>query len=87
MTGISYFIRQFIIVVAQILELAIIVRVIMSWFHADPYNPLVRKIYEITDPLLAPFQGMFRMGGFDLSPVFALLAVSFISSLLLRFVR
>lgn len=83
---IGEFIRQFIIVVAQVLELAILLRVIISWFNPNPYNPIVRKIYEITDPLLAPFQNILRFGAFDLSPVFALLAVGFISNLLLRFV-
>ncbi|MDR1997561.1 MAG: YggT family protein [Candidatus Margulisbacteria bacterium] len=86
MNSISYFIRQFIIVVTQVLELAVIIRCVMSWFRPDPYNPIVRKIYELTDPLLAPFQGMFRMGGLDLSPVLALLVIGFISNLLLRFV-
>lgn len=83
---ISYLIRQFIIVVSQLLELAIIIRVILGWFRADPYHPLVRKLYEITDPILTPFQDIFRMGAFDFSPVFALLAIGFITNLLLRFI-
>ena len=83
--SLQFVIRNFIIIVAQILELAIIIRCIMSWFRPDPYHPLVRKIYDLTDPILAPFQGIFRMGGFDFSPVLALLAIGFIQSLLLRF--
>ncbi|GBR76247.1 protein YggT family [Candidatus Termititenax persephonae] len=79
-------IRNFIMTVAQVLELAIIVRCIMSWFQPNPYHPLVRKIYELTDPLLRPFQGIFHFGGLDLSPVLALLAIGFVQSLLLRFV-
>ena len=84
--NIQFIIRNFIIVVAQILELAIIIRCIMSWFRPDPYHPVVRKIYELTDPILAPFQGLLRLGGFDLSPILALLAIRFIQSLLLKFI-
>jgi YggT family protein len=79
-------VHNFVDTVAYILELLIIVRCVMSWFQPNPYHPLVRKIYELTDPLLRPFQGIFNFGGMDLSPVLALLAIGFVRSLLLRFV-
>ena len=82
----QYIIRNFIDTVAVVLEMAIIIRCIMSWFRPNPYHPLVRKLYELTDPILRPFQGIFNFGGMDLSPILALLAIGFVRSLLLRFI-
>jgi len=86
LSNVHYLIRNFVDTVAYVLELAIIIRCVMSWFRPNPYHPLVRKLYELTDPLLRPFQGIFNFAGADLSPVLALLAIGFVRSLLLRFV-
>jgi YggT family protein len=63
------------------LEIAILVRVVLSWANADAYNPFVRTIFVITEPFLAPFRKLlppWKLGGLDLSPAFALLALYFI---------
>lgn len=63
------------------LILVIIVRVILSWVNADPYNGLVRAIYAIAEPLLKPFRRLvppWKLGGIDISPILAILAVEFI---------
>ena len=55
---------------------AIIVRVILSWLSPGGYNPAMAIIYSITDPLLRPFQRIIpSMGGFDLSPIFAIILI------------
>jgi len=86
LSNVHYIIRNFIDTAAYVLELAIIIRCVVSWFQPNPYHPLVRKLYELTDPLLRPFQGILNFGGIDLSPVLVLLAIGFVRSLLLRFV-
>ncbi len=48
-------------------------RVFMSYFNPDPYNPVVRFIFTITEPFLAPLRRFSIVGGFDLSPVFAMI--------------
>ena len=56
----------------------VIARAILSWVEPNPYNPLVRFIASATEPLLRPFRGLlppWRMGGIDLSPLFAILAL------------
>ncbi len=64
----------------QILWLAILVRVILSWFPVDPSNPIVRIVWEITEPVLAPFRRVIpRIGMFDLSPLAAWLVISFLA--------
>lgn len=60
--------------VLQILMYAIIIRAIASWFPNLPYNAFFRILYDITDPLLKPFQ-RFQFGGngfsIDISPILA----------------
>ncbi len=67
------------------LQLAIILRVILSWANADPYNGLVRAIGSITEPMLAPFRRLlpsWKMHGWDLSPFLALLTIIFLRQFL-----
>jgi YggT family protein len=67
----------------NILWFAILIRVILSWFPVDPSNPIVRIIFEITEPVLAPFRRVIpRIGMFDLSPLAAFLVISFLSQAL-----
>lgn len=58
---------------------AILIRVLLSWVSPDPYNPLVRALYQITDPILRPAQRVIPpIGGLDLSPIVVLLAIEFL---------
>jgi YggT family protein len=79
---------MFLALLLQILWLAILVRVILSWFPVDPSNPIIRIVWEITEPVLAPFRRVIpRIGMFDLSPLAAFLVISFLQQQLpaLRF--
>jgi YggT family protein len=59
------------------LWLAILVRVILSWFPVDPSNPVIRLVWSLTEPILAPFRRVIpRIGMFDLSPLAAFLVIS-----------
>ena len=63
----------------------ILIRVLMSWVSPDPYNPLVRALYQITDPILRPAQRLIPpMGGLDLSPIVVLLGIQFIKIFLVQ---
>jgi YggT family protein len=65
----------------QILWIAILIRVILSWFPVDPSNPIIRIVWEITEPVLAPFRRIIpRIGMFDLSPLAAWLVISFVAA-------
>jgi len=72
--------------VFMILEWAIIIRAFLSWFPHSPGNPLIRIVYDVTEPILKPFR-MIRIGGaggmIDFSPVFAILALMLIRSFVL----
>ncbi|MFH1552624.1 MAG: YggT family protein [Candidatus Omnitrophota bacterium] len=63
--------------VFNILYFVLVVRIILSWVNADPYNDIVRIIYRVTDPILAPFRRLpLQMGGIDFSPIVAFLVLS-----------
>lgn len=71
---------------AQILNIGLeiyfwilIVRALISWVNPDPYNPIVRFLYQATEPVLGRIRRVLpMMGGLDLSPLIAILAIMFI---------
>ncbi len=71
-------------VLFQALYLALLIRVLMSWIHHDPDHPMISFLYRITDPMLRPFQGIIPAYkiGFDVSPIFAFLALSILKKLI-----
>lgn len=82
---------NFLMAVAQLVDFLltlymwlIIGRAVISWVNADPYNPVVRFLYEVTEPALARIRGLlpFSMGGMDLSPMVLILAIMFLQSFL-----
>jgi YggT family protein len=65
--------------VFKILYFLLVIRIILSWFPVDPYNPVVTTLYQVTDPLLIPFRKIpLRMGAIDFTPMLAFLALAFL---------
>ncbi|MEW6726753.1 MAG: YggT family protein [Bacillota bacterium] len=63
----------------------IFARVLLSWIRHDPYHPVFRFIYEITEPVLGFFRRIIPpIGVFDISPIVALFAVSLVRMLVLN---
>lgn len=62
----------------------IIGRAIISWVNADPYNPIVRFLYEATEPLLGRIRRALpiSMGGIDFSPLILIMVIMFLQSFL-----
>jgi len=67
----------------------IIGRAVVSWVSVDPHNPIVRFLYEVTEPLLSRVRRLipFNTGGIDLSPVILILAIMFLQSFLVPTLR
>ena len=64
----------------------IIIRALLSWVNPDPYNPLVRLLVAVTEPVLSPLRRLLpprRMGGLDLSPMVAILLLQLLKNGLL----
>jgi len=63
----------------------IIIRALISWVNPDPYNPIVRFLYQITEPVLYPIRRRLPfMGGIDLSPIVVLLIIVFLQAFLVK---
>lgn len=58
-------------------------RAVLSWVSPDPYNPIVRTVIQLTEPLLYPVRRRLPMlGGLDLSPLVVILAAAFLDNFL-----
>ena len=82
-----FVISNLLIAVAKVVDLAltifmwiVIARAILSWVSPDPYNPIVRFINNVTEPVLYQIRKRIPLnfGGIDFSPVLVLLAVIFL---------
>jgi YggT family protein len=74
-------------VIFQVAALAVLARVLVSWLpmagvRIDPYNPLIRFLYQITDPILEPIRRFATFGMIDFSPIVALILLEVIRRVL-----
>ncbi len=61
----------------------VIARAVLSWVSPDPYNPIVRMIVQVSEPLLYPIRRRLPVpGGLDLSPMLLILAIAFLDNFL-----
>ena len=67
---------QFINLFVSFYSLIIIARVFLPLVGADPLNPIIRFIYDVTEPVLAPLRRYTVVGMWDLSPVVALVLLT-----------
>jgi len=62
----------------------IIARALLSWVNPDPYNPIVRFLHNVTEPVLYAIRRRVPIffGGIDFSPMLVILAILFLDSFL-----
>ncbi|MDH4018031.1 MAG: YggT family protein [Xanthomonadales bacterium] len=69
-------VRKLLIALLLTYFVLIIARVIVSWIASQSRHPLIPLIYQLTEPVLRPINKLLpTMGGVDLSPLFALIAL------------
>ena len=66
----------------------IIIAALISWVNPDPYNPIVRFLYSVTDPVLRPIR-RFTMNitgslPIDISPLIVILIIMFIQMTVIK---
>ncbi|MBU1001495.1 MAG: YggT family protein [Proteobacteria bacterium] len=63
----------------------VIISALLSWVNPDPYNPIVRTLRTLTEPVFfrvrrwLPF---LNIGGLDLTPIVILLGIVFLKTVL-----
>ena len=72
--------------VLWILMVLVIIRALLSWVNPDPYNQIVRFIYNVTEPVLYRVRALIPMnfGGLDLSPIVVFLGIMFLDEFLVK---
>ena len=78
------FILQILMLLLQLFELALLARIILSWFpNVDRSNPIIQFLFDITEPVLRPIREMLPPGGmFDFSPLIVFLIIQVLSTVL-----
>jgi YggT family protein len=88
--------RHFLDALASIVDLGlniymwlIIARALLSWVNPDPNNPIVRFLYNITEPVLGYLRRRLPLvfGGLDLSPLVVLATIIFLRIFLVQTLR
>lgn len=86
-----FVVNNFMMALAQLIDFllsaymwVVIGRAVISWVNADPYNPVVRFLYDITEPLLSRIRQWIpiSMGGIDFSPMILIVVIMFLQSFL-----
>lgn len=84
---------NFLIACAKVLDWVLVVymwiviaRVVLSWVSPDPYNPIVRFITNVTEPILSQIRRRLPVsfGGLDLSPIIVFLVIMFLRAFVVQ---
>ena len=79
-----YIFSNLITAIAKVLDTVLVIfmfiviaRAVLSWVSPDPYNPIVRFIHNVTEPVLYQIRKRVPviLGGIDLSPIIVFLVM------------
>ncbi len=64
----------------------VIIAALITWVNPDPYNPIVRFLHAVTEPVFKPIRRIigYRLGPIDISPVIVIIVIIFLQSFLVR---
>ena len=88
MVYVIYLIVKVVRLLLYVLELAMLLRAILSWLPIDEDSTLVNFLYAITEPLISPVRllldklGWFRHTPLDISFFITFLLISLLATLL-----
>lgn len=73
-------------IVLNLFMWVVVARAILSWVSPDPYNPIVRFIHNITEPVLYYIRRVMPVsfGGIDFSPIIVILGVVFLNTFIVN---
>jgi YggT family protein len=63
----------------------VIIAAVMTWIEPNPYNPIVRFLYAVTEPVFDFVREHLPVifGGIDFSPIVVLVAIGFLQRVLI----
>lgn len=84
---------NFLLAIANILDIllsaymwVVIISALISWVNPDPYNPIVRFLRSVTEPVFRPIRRFIgtRLGIIDISPIVVIIAILFVKHFIVR---
>jgi YggT family protein len=68
------------------LMIVVIARAVLSWVSPDPYNPIVRFIHNVTEPVLYRIRMKIPVvyAGIDFSPILVFALIIFLRAFLVK---
>jgi len=79
-------ILQFISLILNLYIWVVIIAALITWVQPNPYNPIVRFLWGITEPVYAFIRRYIPtiFGGIDLAPLILIVALQFIDMFLVK---
>ncbi|MGI6550298.1 MAG: YggT family protein [Syntrophomonadales bacterium] len=72
----------------EVMMWLIVIRCILSFVRHNPYQPIIRFIYDITEPIMAPFRRLLpTAGGIDFSPIVVWMVLMLLRNLVLGILK
>lgn len=81
--GFGFSVLQLILSLLWAYTWVVIIRAVITWVNPDPHNPIVRILYQLTEPVLRPIRKLvppYKLGGLDLSPLILILLIQLVRS-------
>ena len=81
-----FIIGNLVLAIANILDIVltiymwiVIIAALISWISPDPYNPIVKFLHLVTEPVFRRIRRVigFGLGPIDISPLIVILAIIF----------
>jgi YggT family protein len=91
-----FLLTNFLLATAVVLQMVltfyiwiVIARALISWVNPDPHNPIVRFLYNATEPLFYRVRRLLPLfvGGIDFTPLAVLLVIYFLQAFLVQSLR
>ena len=68
----------------EVMMWLVVIRCILSFIRPNPHQPIIRFIYDITEPIMAPFRRLLPpAGGIDFSPIIVWMVLMLLRNLVL----
>jgi YggT family protein len=82
--GLQFTLIKMVASAIEIYAYIVVARAILSWVNPDPYNPIVRFLYNATEPVLQRLRQLLplRVGGLDFTPMVLIFVLFFVSNFL-----
>ena len=78
---------QIINIAFSVLIWLVIIRCLLSFIPHNPYQPLIRFVYDVTEPIMAPFRRLIPpIGMIDMSPIVVVFALELVRRVMIELI-